>query len=187
MKRHRHHDHVGVIDVRAICHDCGVKEGELHQRGCDMERCAFCGRQEISCGCPLKHFYPFYIRLGDPGNTEPPHWEPADRAHARKCKKKVCTRCERLVREGKTNHLPMSVYMHGLPQKQEREWEAILKEKGRVPWIQYPNLCRRCGVTWPKMFRVSDEEWEKYIEPAMRGHMICGSCWDWIKKVTDAT
>jgi hypothetical protein len=33
------------------CHDCGAREGELHQRGCDMERCPFCHGQLIGCDC----------------------------------------------------------------------------------------------------------------------------------------
>ena len=33
----------------AVCHDCGVKEGELHESGCDVERCHTCGQQVIVC------------------------------------------------------------------------------------------------------------------------------------------
>lgn len=33
------------------CHDCGIKEGQIHKEGCDMERCPFCGGQLISCSC----------------------------------------------------------------------------------------------------------------------------------------
>ena len=33
------------------CHDCGVRLGELHLDGCDMETCPRCGRQYICCDC----------------------------------------------------------------------------------------------------------------------------------------
>ena len=38
------------------CHDCGCEEGELHELGCDMERCPFCGEQLISCACSINLF-----------------------------------------------------------------------------------------------------------------------------------
>src|SRR5665647_411105 len=38
---------------KARCHDCGVSEGEIHEYGCDMEVCPFCGGQLISCDCGI--------------------------------------------------------------------------------------------------------------------------------------
>jgi hypothetical protein len=32
------------------CHDCGVKVGEFHEVGCDVEECDNCHSQLISCG-----------------------------------------------------------------------------------------------------------------------------------------
>jgi len=44
-----------IVDaVQGRCGDCGVTVGALHHPGCDMECCPKCGRQQISCGCPVE-------------------------------------------------------------------------------------------------------------------------------------
>ena len=113
--------------TQKICHDCGCKEGELHQPGCDMERCPFCGGQLISCGCDDDYFT-----------------------------KKAATK-----------------------------FAKMLEEAGRIPYIHYPSVCMRCGSTKPKMFTVSDEEWEHYIEPQMRSKVLYLPCYTEIKRLID--
>lgn len=127
---------------RHICHDCGCREGEIHEFGCDIERCPFCGGQLISCDCVYE---------------------------------KLNLDCS----------LGSYTYEHGLTKEQEERWLKILTERGRRRYIQYPNICIYCGKLWPEMFSVSDEEWEKYIDPDKRGEMICKECWDWIKEIQD--
>ena len=97
---------------QGTCHDCGVKEGQLHKPGCDMERCPRCGNQLLSCGCA-------------------------------------------------------SVF--------------LLKKFHRIPYIQYPLICAKCGKLWPNLFMVPNSEWIKYIEPIIRDKILCRECYDLIK------
>ena len=126
------------------CHDCGINEGEIHQFGCDMEVCPFCGGQAIGCECAYK-------QLGidcSPGTD---------------------------------------VYENGLNKEQEAEWLIWLNTKGRIPYIQWPWVCARCGVLWPDMFMVPQEEWDRYIQPDMRDCILCRSCYDEIKHLINKT
>ncbi len=36
------------------CHDCCAIKGELHNEGCDVERCPQCQGQLFSCGCNIE-------------------------------------------------------------------------------------------------------------------------------------
>ena len=83
------------------------------------------------------------------------------------------------------NKLPADIYEQGLPKELEEKWELILNKKGRVPYIIYPVVCVVCGALWPNLFDVSDEEWEKYIEPAQREKVICQPCYNAIKSKID--
>ena len=40
---------------KKVCNHCGVKEGEIHEYGCDSEKCPFCGFQLLSCDCIYEH------------------------------------------------------------------------------------------------------------------------------------
>ena len=46
---------MGSVAKEQSCHDCAVKEGQLHVPGCDVEICPRCQGQTISCGCA---YYP---------------------------------------------------------------------------------------------------------------------------------
>lgn len=127
---------------RATCHDCDVLEGGIHELGCDMEKCPFCGTQLITCHCVYK-----MLDI----DCSPGTW----------------------------------AYENGLTDQQEEIWLRLLEASGRIPYIRWPNICRHCGMLWPKMFHVPDEEWNRYIEPRMRSMMVCRPCYDLIKSWVD--
>jgi len=135
--------------LNATCHDCGATEGQIHQFGCDMERCPFCGGQLITCDCSYKHF-------GYDIDQDKP----------------LCG-------------LPRDVYENGLPDNQADEWQRVLEQEGRVPYIRWPIICAYCSVLWPKGFDVPDEEWNKYIQMNMRRRVVCRPCYDRIKALID--
>lgn len=41
----------GIWMNKDKCGDCGCKVNELHEVGCDLERCPVCGGQLVSCNC----------------------------------------------------------------------------------------------------------------------------------------
>jgi len=81
--------------------------------------------------------------------------------------------------------LPEEIYKNGLPDELEDKFDIMLEEKGRVPWIQYPNQCVKCGSLWPEMFHVSNEEWKYYVPLLKQNEMLCKSCYDQIKAWVD--
>ncbi len=75
-------------------------------------------------------------------------------------------------------------YSHGLTDAQQKDWEKLLGDKGRIPFVLYPNLCAKCGTLWPEMFLVPDAEWKHYIEPQMQREMLCKACYKQVKAVS---
>jgi len=122
----------------AHCGECGGLEGELHDFGCEMEACPFCGDDLVDCVC-------CYDKLG----------------------------------------IDYSDSCPDLTEEQRDRWQQILREEGRIPFIDWPQVCRYCGRLWPTMFKVPDDEWQRCIQLRHRKDMLCWHCWNWIKKMID--
>jgi hypothetical protein len=81
--------------------------------------------------------------------------------------------------------LPPEVYKHGLPEDVAEQWDEMLEEKGRIPYIIYPCICARCGVLWPTGKMYPDWMWQRYVAPAMQDCILCDDCFQEIKKLID--
>lgn len=121
-------------DARMItCHDCGVPEGAIHEYGCDMEICPFCGHQLLSCDC----CYEFLAIDVSPGswaykhglNTrQEKHWLAVLNVKGRIpyiIYPNICARCGELWPE--TFHVP------------DEEWKHYVS-----PNMRRTMLCRKC-------------------------------------------
>ncbi|HEV2664228.1 MAG TPA: hypothetical protein VG324_04920, partial [Blastocatellia bacterium] len=85
-----------------------------------------------------------------------------------------------------TSYLHPETYEKGLTEEQEKQWEDLLHQKGRIPFILYPQLCAKCGRQWPEFFMAPDEEWARYIQPDKQGEIICRECYDFIREAIDS-
>lgn len=56
-----------------------------------------------------------------------------------------------------------------------------------MPYVHWPMLCARCGTKRPALYRskVSEEEWDRYVQMDMRETSLCEPCYERIKKVVD--
>jgi hypothetical protein len=60
-----------MADDLKPCPDCGVAPGQLHERGCDVERCPYCGMQRLGCECMQLSAAALIEWTGEwPGNAE---------------------------------------------------------------------------------------------------------------------
>jgi hypothetical protein len=71
-------------------------------------------------------------------------------------------------------------YSNGLTDEQAEEWEKMLEKKGKVRFVVLPNLCARCGQTWPDFFTVSD--WHEIMPPDVQPNILCRNCYEVVKR-----
>lgn len=72
-----------------------------------------------------------------------------------------------------------------LTDEEEAIWRKHLEEIGRVPFIDWPQYCTRCGQPDPGFFMVQDDEWDHYIPIDHRGDLLCEPCYEQIKAKID--
>lgn len=153
--------HIKSAPKKALCHDCGVSEGEIHEYGCEQEVCPFCGESAfIGCDCMYKVIEAPFSDVWEEDIDE------------------LSTRLG-------VSRDEIKKIQDALFDIQYDKWQAAIEKKGRVPFVSYPHICARCGELWPDFFTVPNEEWERYIQPDMRRSILCRGCYDEIKALID--
>lgn len=74
-------------------------------------------------------------------------------------------------------------YKHGLTDEQSKQWEEMLEQKGRIPYILSPCKCGLCGQQWPDDFSVDDRTWTKYVIPSLQAEALCLDCFSELKRL----
>jgi hypothetical protein len=55
----------------------------------------------------------------------------------------------------------------------------------RVPFLNFPHVCARCGVLDPPQFWVPELVWAYYMPPSKREEFVCAACFQRIVKLVN--
>ncbi len=182
------------IDYREkekICHDCGTNEGDIHYRGCDMERCPFCGGQLISCSC-------CYKQLGYEYNWNKEYCGLPEEIYKNGLSEKDQNIWESiLVKKGRIPYIlfPNICAMCGVLWPimfHSKKWKEItypyfhndmlcqscftILENNKNYKNKKANFCDYCGILNPITDSELKESIVNYIEPLKRERLICNDC-----------
>ncbi|MFX0099827.1 MAG: hypothetical protein ACFFCS_09600 [Candidatus Hodarchaeota archaeon] len=176
----------------ALCHDCGRKEGEIHEYGCDMEICPFCGLQIITCGC-------IYKKLGYDYDPEKENdGLPLDVYKNGVSDEEREKFMQILEKKGRIPALSFPVICRGCGKKYPTTiiWEDWKKVPESMKWrskslcipcfmklrdegegsVQLLELCEYCGSK-QTAYKIKSEK----IEASVQGKLLCAKCHDYIK------
>ncbi len=188
------------VPGKTDCPHCLAKEGQLHFWGCSHHDCPFCGAGDMMCDCyndmlelamkPEEARWPSCLTaahekrwleltgglilqwqaLFDSPFSEddfldecPPEWCHTDAQYKAYWKLQ-----EKYVK---------------LDVRLSRKWKILGTEEGRTPQIYTPSLCACCGALNPDMFEAPDEEWAKYVVPALQRKVLCPDCYNRQKSI----
>lgn len=124
-----------MTEKEVRCHDCGCREGELHEHGCDMESCSEDGGQLITCGC-------LYTVLGYPHDREAPFCGLPEEIYRNGLSEEQRAESRRLIDE--RGRVPFMVYP-SICARCGKLWPAM----GMVPdweWERYVEPSEQLGI-----------------------------------------